>query len=430
MQTVIRSVAVLMILAAWGCHPSPATRLTNADPAVRATAIRELMVNRETVKHLPMLLQCLIREDAQVQREAVLALNQLGSPGRAALVGLMSHPDASVRVETLRVVGSPSRKLPRHFTEDDDRVFFAPIVVASHDKSVVVRQQACEAIADVCIGAGKLSEGIARLTEMLDDPDAAVRAEAARAVGWIASKIDKNLNPFVAATQSLARRLTDQDERVRAKSSWALHEIGGHAKESISALIAAIESEQNQVALAEAESALLEIGSSHADAVSKGIVNAFKTAKSARSKCSLLFVVRRIKNKPDYLVPFLVGLLADNDRSVRQLGIMALADMGPQARQAVPALEALLHGSAEFRPMLALSVYKIAGKGELALAECRKALAHQDASVRCQAVEVLATLGSSAEPVIPQLRWMADHDPDNAVRSAALLALRQIGRGQ
>ena len=142
----------------------------------------------------------------------------------------------------------------------------------------------------------------------------------------------------------------------------------------------------------------------------------------------------------------------------------ALAQMGPAAQEAVPALTAALSNPQLFffRPAFALALGKIdrraasiavpalidvlAGKrralpdrkeaasvlgqigGETpdAIAALAKALGDADAAVRQEAAKALGAIGPQARSTVPPLR-KALMDPDDAVRSEAVVALKRIG---
>lgn len=341
MKTASRRAAVFLLAVA-SCSRGSITELRHPDPTVRCEAILHVISAKQIGQHLCSICLLLDDEDVRVRRRAALALNQFGSSGRITILARLSDEKPRVRAAVLLSLSTPDPRYIRAFTADDDTVFFDYVVLACRDTSDIVRQNACAALADVCIGAGRVAEGVEHLTEALGDSAAIVRASAAHSIGWVARETSRRRNPFTRTILPLALRLSDQDREVQARSAWALKMIGGQADAAIPFLISAISNNIELTANADVESALAEVGAENAEMVMKPMAAAFQQTKSGLNRLALLRVLRRMKNKPDSCVPLLKQAIYDDDQAVRNLAFIVLAEMGIQTEQGDPALKGSL----------------------------------------------------------------------------------------
>ncbi len=120
--------------------------------------------------------------------------------------------------------------------------------------------------------------------------------------------------------------------------------------------------------------------------------------------------------------------LAAEDLLVREEAVEVLADAGPAARAAAPALEKLAReGPPALRLRAALALRRVAGKNALAVELLAQGLRlAPSAEARVQALTTLQQLSADAEPAVPAvLEWVDAAEP--AVRGQALNVLRAIG---
>ncbi|GIW81764.1 MAG: hypothetical protein KatS3mg105_3571 [Gemmatales bacterium] len=123
----------------------------------------------------------------------------------------------------------------------------------------------------------------------------------------------------------------------------------------------------------------------------------------------------------------LVGHLESGDKSTKIKAMVALSEMGSQARLGVNSLLKLLNGSdADLRNVAAVTLEKI---GKLTAAEVpvlRQALSTGNLESRRYASAMLARLGPDAEPALADLIQSLE-DADSQVRKNSLRAIQQIG---
>jgi HEAT repeat protein len=129
-------------------------------------------------------------------------------------------------------------------------------------------------------------------------------------------------------------------------------------------------------------------------------------------------------------LPGRFGVLSTSSPPICQQAAEALGEMGPHAREAVPALTAYLKDSelSSYHPYYALALSKIdrqaAGAAVPALIEVLDGKTH--AISRQEAAKALGEIGAQARAAVPSLQ-KAVKDPDVALRSEATDALKKIG---
>jgi HEAT repeat protein len=126
------------------------------------------------------------------------------------------------------------------------------------------------------------------------------------------------------------------------------------------------------------------------------------------------------------LVTALADALRDPDPLVRSELATALADLGPQAKAALPALiEQLKDENAPVRKVTAWALGEIGTDLSAVLPALERALADQDANVRWTAAYALGTIGPCAKSAIVALEKAAK-DLQGSVQVAARLALWRL----
>jgi hypothetical protein len=121
-------------------------------------------------------------------------------------------------------------------------------------------------------------------------------------------------------------------------------------------------------------------------------------------------------------------MLHDPDQAVQVQGAFGLSRLGPEARDAVPALgEAVRNGEPLVRQNAALALGAIGPDARDAVPALTAALHDPEWAVRRQAALSLGKIGPDARAAVPELEKL-EHDPRPLVRAAALDAVKQVRR--
>ena len=156
----------------------------------------------------------------------------------------------------------------------------------------------------------------------------------------------------------LIRGLSDPDSGVRRSSIWALHDLGDIGlgdTEEIQALIRALRDPDSGVRECSART-LGDIGPAAKEVVLPALTEALGDTDS-RVRRSSIWALRALLAVPE-VVPVLIRTLRDRDYRVRRTTAWALLDIGPGAKEAIPALiEAQSHdGHQNVREAAALAL--------------------------------------------------------------------------
>jgi HEAT repeat protein len=128
----------------------------------------------------------------------------------------------------------------------------------------------------------------------------------------------------------------------------------------------------------------------------------------------------------DEVVPALVAATEDSDPSVSMQALCTLAEFGPLAAPALPALmSAIWTGDVRRRALAGAALAHIGGAAVASLAQT---LQHPSPDIRAKAAHVLGRIGQAAADAEPALQQLLA-DPDSGARAAAAEALRLISGG-
>jgi len=226
------------------------------------------------------------------------------------------------------------------------------------------------------------ADAVPTLVSLLDDEDAKVRAAATRALGRI-GQVDRLSIP------ALTVRLQDSDPTVRAAAADALGEFGPVAKEAAKALALALQDHEHDCCRA-AAGALERLGTG-AEAATPALIDLLEkgnTDASAHAACALA-------NVGDQAVPLLVTAM--KNEKARYFAMLALAEMGPAAKPAVPELVSMLADEDSIVRREVLLCLGGIGRGAAAsLAEILERLNDADPSVQQAAAFALGNLGDAS----------------------------------
>ncbi len=212
----------------------------------------------------------------------------------------------------------------------------------------------------------------------LKSPDESARLKAVDQLGVRGPKAAEAVAP-------LCELLRDASPKVRAHAAWALGEIGVPAKPAVAALAESLKDPDATV-----------------------------RRQAVRAMLS-------IRPGPQVLVPLCIDLLEDPDPGVRIRVLHAIAEAGPKA---VPGLiEALRNDRTAYWACVVLRDIGPGAKDAVpALAD---KLHDPRPEIRREAILALAAMDEAAAPAVPQI---AAALPDEHVRAAATYALGRLGR--
>lgn len=142
-------------------------------------------------------------------------------------------------------------------------------------------------------------------------------------------------------------------------------------------------------------------------------------------------------------VPAILPFLKDSDPRVRWFAAEALANIGPDARAAVPSLIEALQSDvvatgkdeenfnvltkAPIRLIAAYALGRIGPDARAAVPALTTALSGPDSRVRLAAARALGRMGEAARPAVPNLVRLATRESNNQVAVQAAESLRELG---
>jgi len=229
--------------------------------------------------------------------------------------------------------------------------------------------------------------------------------------------------------------------RERRTEAWAAKAIVGdllnRAEEPIPALVEALHYECKSGSLqgrvrSHAARSLGQFGSA-ARAAIPALVQSLKADADSGVHASAAFALAAI-GPEEVVVPALIGVLNHAVYEKRWLIVQALGELGPPAKEAVPALvkvlqDQVLHDFLGVRRGAAESLGKIGPEASAAVPALIEALKDEDWTVRSAAAEALGEIGPEGWDVASALND-ARNDDNEWVREAAGRALAKVqGKG-
>lgn len=220
---------------------------------------------------------------------------------------------------------------------------------------------------------------------------------------------------------SLIRYLKWRKNSDKRKNAAAeLGKIGPAAKKAVSALIKVLNDEDECVRDAAAE-ALGKIGAAAKEAI-PALIEALK--EKSESPGAMI----ALKGIGEVAIPALIEALKHKNQTVRRNAAQTLGRIGPEAKEAIPALVIALRDKSnneDVRRDAACSLGNIGPETTDVVPALISALNDQSSSVRCDAAWALGKIGPAAKEAIPALK-VALEDVDKYVRQSAEWALKDI----
>jgi HEAT repeat protein len=336
---------------ATGAVPVLAEALKDEDPATRrSTAMKLAEFGPAAKEAVPALLAAMRGTDSTLQATAAYALWRVSNEAKdpvATLIAVLGDKDhKESRWEAalwLHKMGPPAKEavpaLCAALSDQDDRL----------------RSKVAEALGAI---HSQAELAVPALVKSLDDPDWLVRCYAGKALGEFGPEARKAVLP-------LSEALTDRDGHVKVAAALALWKIEGKTDPAVPVLIQTLNGEDARSYSPEAAAeALGEIGPP-AEAAIPDLTAALKH-DSRGLRIAAAGALWKITKKPEPAVSVFIKALQDRDLlddsdTARALDV--LEEMGPQAKEAVPALLAVhKRGGSLFRESVEKTLKRIDGR--------------------------------------------------------------------
>ncbi len=327
--------------------------------------------------------------DAGVRDAAAFAIGELAA----------EHRDAAL----WRQAGGPLRKM------------------LAEEKDARARRSAACAIGQFGPDAAEARDD---LEKALGSPDAAVRQNAAWAIGRLKDKAG------ASGVARLARALQDEDPGVRRDAAAALGEVGRPtATPAVVPLVQCLTREK----AAEVRPVLVGSLVALVGPQDKGVADDLRgllKEEDREVRRGVALALAKVGGEPARAaVPVLVEALRDDDATARELAAAALANVGEAAGDAVPALgAALADRSPEVRRNAALALTHVGERAGEAIRPLVRALDRQEPlPVRRYAAEAISHAGEPVNTVLPQLLdVLGDEHEKPAVRQQLAMAMQHV----
>lgn len=310
--------------------------------AKRLEAIKELGQQGTAAKEAAAPLAKQMRlKDAEIANQAARSLAQLGAGAVPEVLKALEDPSATVRNRALLTLGTMGREagkaalpvgqLLKH--EDAQVRFLAALVLgAMHEEARPAAAMLEQALLDSdpqvrFVAADSLfqigQEAVPHLLEALQSEDPAIRFNALNALGRFSGS--------EKAAQALADGLKDNHFRIRALAADSLIRLGPLAKDAIPRLLENLKTEDREVQV-KAFTAILGIRAGDSE-LCEALSAANENGRWAAVDTWPLINPRA--------VPFLKAMLTSPEPSQRLGAALALAQMGPTAKDASAVLKNL-----------------------------------------------------------------------------------------
>jgi HEAT repeat protein len=385
-------------------------------------------------------------QDKRTRLAAIEELARIASESPEVVNGLLEalrqDPDSHVRRTAAEKLGEVAAQSPQ--------VIEALREALRHDEESYVRSSACRSLGRI---GKKAAPALPELIAALRNDEANVRDDAASAIGAIATN-EAQLQVLLPAFRD------DPEWQVRTAAVKALAHVGIRSKKLVDGVVEALKDKEIIVQVAAAE-ALARL-----DPPNDAAVGLLRDLASTRIRPGVPmgpdywphgFARSRLREKAIALlgalgptaktaVPDLMKLLDEDDvgltdwdapafdagegtrldKSLHLLSIVALGQIGPDAKVAVPKIKRnMQNAKMQYRVVGAQAIWRIERSGDFSLPIFIDGLKEKAAAIRQLAAEALAELGPGAKPAVPKLRELLK-DPMPEVQKAAQDALAKI----
>ncbi|HUE74832.1 MAG TPA: HEAT repeat domain-containing protein [Pirellulaceae bacterium] len=297
-----------------------------------------------------------------------------------------------VKSPPMKTRGEYRRRLQELGLDGPDAVSLFALKVG--DEDVRARRAAVHGLS--LIGSKDLRSALPAVLQAAKDSNQEVRAGAAGALGSIGSPAERAIPALMAVLES-------DESYVAAR---AIAEFGPNAEPAIGSLTKALDYKHNLTRSSAAE-ALGKIGAA-AKAAAPGLRTALNDDE-ALVRVEAAYALWRIEGSASpAVIEVLIDLLATDDLMTKLKAIVALAEIGPPAKAALPALERVRKSDDKWSASRSiLATGKILGEKDL-VAQLLRELSNKDPAARSGAAWALGTMGPEAREALPALRKLLD----------------------
>jgi HEAT repeat protein len=227
-----------------------------------------------------------------------------------------------------------------------------------------------------------------------------------RNVTWLANLGEKS-------APALAQGLQHKNSKVRLGAAKALEGMAFRNKAATPQLVAALEDEDDQVRIAAASACAWfwkKRDIAEAKIALSGLIKSLHDNNwevRFKSSYALMQIANGIGDEAAAAIPALVQCLENNENeSIHEYAACALGYIGPAAKAALPALEALPE-TGHLGLSVLLAIWRISEQPEPTVTKAMRFLQHPSEHVSEHAADVLGEIGPPAANALPALRALS-----------------------
>jgi len=408
--------------------------LDTATPKTKLYAIYALgRIGEKAQNAFPKVAEQLKSEDAQTRREAVKAFRQMKLPLETTV---------PVLLKVLESAKSTEEVMPALHAMSEIGKPGVPRLVEAMQKFPTARFWICRILADIGPDA---DAAVPAVTEVLGDEKTDVRREAVLCLGHIGK-------PAASAAPQLVKLLGDKDAGIRAASIWALMMVGASPAETVAGVKPLVADADPMVRVVAAWSlAKSEPTNAEQMRASHELFVAALKDKNPRMRAAAARAIVDLKAGDPAAREAMIEVLGDGDpavsaivagamieageqavprlveglkrKEVRGFAAQTLGHIGPKAKDAVPALSALVADEdAHVRAAVIAALGAIAPDDAEVTARVVAALEDKNTDVRLAAIDTIARNKAAAPAAKGALEKLLA-DPNPTVQAAAKFAL-------
>ena len=301
---------------------------------------------------LAQVVPTLADDSHKAKREFLSFLEELGSPGTAALVAMLQDPEKRVRREAVKALGE--------IGEDERKAGRSPDLVATglatalQDSEQEVVREALRKLGDVRpTSAESLAVVVPALIAAKRDGSSGTRDDIVDILGKIGERGAKEGKSTDLIRDALIVSLADTSTKVRTNAIEELSDIRAASVETFAALIAVLSDESKSVR-ADAEDVLIKFGKTEPTSLAPMVADALMKSGTAVTRNHLVDVLGEIgevlvdSGKSETIVtePLLIAL-KDSAKEVRRNAADELGEMQATSPEVVAALTAALQDNSK-----------------------------------------------------------------------------------